>query len=66
MHKKIVGKFKSINYNEETGELDFTVSVVDSKFKKKLLRDLSLSGNLRVEGNKLVYVPPADNDEEEE
>jgi hypothetical protein len=57
MKEKVVGKFKSITYNEETDELDFTISVIDPKFKKKLLRDLALSGNLKVVDGTLVYTP---------
>ena len=65
MKEKIVGKFKSIKYNEETGEMDFTISVVDSKFKKKLLRELHLSGNLKVVGDELVYIPQKGEDDAE-
>ena len=60
MKKSKVGKIKNIELNEETQELEFTIIVTDPKFKKKLLRDLSLSGNLTVEDGKLVYVPTED------
>ncbi len=65
MKEKVVGKFKRITYDEETGEMDFTISVVDSKFKKKLLRELHLSGNLKVVGDTLVYVPQIGDDDAE-
>jgi hypothetical protein len=57
MQKTKVGKIKNIAFAEETQELELTIIVTDPKFKKKLLRDLSLSGNLTVEDGKLVYVP---------
>lgn len=56
MKERIVGKFKRLTYNEETGEVDFTITVTDAKFKKKLLRNFYLSGNLKVEGKNLIYV----------
>lgn len=65
MKEKVVGKFKRVNYNEETGEMDFTITVTDSKFKKKLLRELHLSGNLKVVGDKLVYLPQEGDDNAE-
>ena len=56
MKKTDVGKIKSIELNENTQQLELTIIVTDPKFKKKLLRDLSLSGNIAVENGKLVYV----------
>lgn len=51
-----VGKIKSIEFDELSKNLEFTVVVLDSSFKKKLLRDLSLSGNLTVEDGKYIYI----------
>jgi hypothetical protein len=65
MKEKVVGKFKRVTYDEETGEMDFTITVTDSKFKKKLLRELHLSGNLKVVGDSLVYVPQEGDDNAE-
>lgn len=62
MKQTKVGKIKSIKLNEETQELEFTISVTNQKFKKKLLRDLSLSGNLAVENGELIFIPPEDQD----
>jgi hypothetical protein len=62
MKKNKVGKIKSIKLNEDTQELEFTIVVTDSKFKKKLLRDLSLSGNLKVDGDQLVFIPTQEED----
>lgn len=62
--EKVVGKFKSVRYNQETGEVDFTIRVTDPKFKKKLLRDLFLSGNLKVVGDELVFIPAQKDDED--
>lgn len=57
MKKKEVGKIKNIKYNEDTDDLELTVIIVDPKFKKKILRDLSLSGNLIIENEKLIFLP---------
>ena len=53
----IVGNIKNINYKTESGDLEVTVVITNNKFKKKLLRDLSLSGNIKFVGNELIYVP---------
>lgn len=55
--KNQVGKIKAIKLNEETQELEVTVVISDPKFKKKLLRDLSLSGFLCFQNNELIYTP---------
>lgn len=56
MTEKKVGKIKNIKYDQETQDLEFTVLVTDPKFKKKLLRDLALSGNLKVKEDELFFV----------
>jgi hypothetical protein len=50
-----VGRIKFISLNEETQDLEVTILISDPKFKKKILRDLSLSGNLTIDGDKLIY-----------
>ena len=55
MNKNTVGRIKNISINEDTGELNVLIVVTDSKFKKKLLRDLSLSGNIKFENDKVVF-----------
>jgi len=54
--KNNVGKIKSISFDEENKDLEITIVITDSKFKKKLLRDLSLSGNISIEDGKLIYI----------
>lgn len=51
-----VGKIKKIIYNEETDSLEVVIHIIDKKFQKKLLRDLTFSGNLSVDGDELVYI----------
>ena len=51
-----VGRIKNVSYNPDNGELEVTIRVTDNKFKKKLLRDLDLAGNIKFEGNKLIYL----------
>ncbi len=62
MKKKQVGTIKNVIYNDDFQSLDVLVRITDSKFKKKLLRDLSLSGNIKFVNNKLIYI---DNNEDE-
>lgn len=59
--KQKVGKIKQLIYNDETDSLELVIEVVDKKFQKKLLRDLTFSGNLTVEGDSLVYLPSEEN-----
>ena len=58
-----VGKIKNINYDSETNDLEVLIKIFDNKFKKKLLRDLSLSGHIYFEKNKLIYI---DNDDKKD
>lgn len=62
MKEKKVGNIKSIKFNEETGELEFTVQVTDNKFKKELLRNLSLAGNIKVVADQIMFVSKDDED----
>lgn len=62
MKTKDVGKIKNIIYNEETTVLEITVVVTDAKFKKKILRDLALAGNIMFSNNKLIYIPNIEGD----
>lgn len=55
MLEKNVGKIKNIKYDPETDSLEVLVSITDDKFKKKLLRDLSLSGKIKFKGDQIVY-----------
>ena len=55
-----VGKIKNINYDSDTDELEILVKINDNKFKKKILRDLSLSGHIYFEKNELIYVNSID------
>jgi len=50
-----VGKIKRIIYDEEEDELEVLVKITDKKFQKKLLRDLTLSGNLKFEDDRLTF-----------
>jgi len=62
--KKRVGKIKSIKYAEESRDLEVTILITDPKFRKKLLRDLSLSGNLEFEGDKVMFISEENEDAE--
>jgi hypothetical protein len=61
MKVKSVGKIKNISYDSKTNDLEVLVKIFDNKFKKKIMRDLSLSGHIYFENDKLIYI---DNEEE--
>jgi hypothetical protein len=56
MKKETVGKIKNIKLSD-SNELELTIQITDAKFKKKILRDLSLSGNLEFEGDQIIFIP---------
>lgn len=55
MKEKEVGKIKSFKYNTVSNDLEITIKITDSKFKKKILRDFSLAGKLKVEKDIVLY-----------
>ena len=55
MIKETVGRIKNLSINEDSGELEVVVVITNNKFKKKLIRDLSLSGNIAFEDDRLVF-----------
>ena len=50
-----VGKIKNIKYNSDSKDLERVIVITDSKFKKKLLRDLSLMGKIHFDGEDIVF-----------
>ena len=50
-----VGKIKNIKYDTKTNDLEINVVITDAKFKKKLLRDLSLAGSIEFKNDLLFY-----------
>ncbi len=61
MKNKIIGKIKNIKYNPDNGDLEALVIFLDEKFKKKLLRDLSLSGDITFDGKNVMFKDESDN-----
>lgn len=55
MSENKVGKIKNIKYNIESDELELTIIVVDSYFKKKILRDFNLSGKLKIVEDEIIF-----------
>ena len=55
MNEKKVGRIKNFVYNQNTRDLEITLIIEDNKFKKKILRDFSLAGKLKVEGEFIYY-----------
>jgi hypothetical protein len=55
MLDKSVGRIKNIKYDPETNDMEIVICVTDNKFKKKILRDLSLSGKIKFEGDEILF-----------
>ncbi len=55
MSSKKIGKVKNIKYNSETKDMELTLIITDNKFKKKILRDLSLGGEIEIDGENIMY-----------
>jgi hypothetical protein len=55
MLDKNIGYVKNIKYHPDTKDMEVTFVVTDNKFKKKLLRDMSLSGVIEVKGEQISY-----------
>ena len=55
MSSRKIGKVKNIKYNSETKNMELTLIITDNKFKKKLLRDLDLSGKLNISKDIITY-----------
>lgn len=53
--KKEVGKIKSLSFNKENNDLEIVIKITDSKFKKKILRDLSLGGYIEFLEDKIIF-----------
>ena len=53
--KREVGKIKSLSLNEDNNNLEIVIKITDSKFKKKILRDLSLGGFIEFVGDKIIF-----------
>ena len=53
--KKEVGKIKNLSYDKDSNDLEITIKITDSKFKKKILRDLSLGGFIEFVENKIIF-----------
>lgn len=50
-----VGRIKNIKYDPASKEMEVTFIVTDNKFKKKILRDMSLSGSIEVKGEQISF-----------
>lgn len=55
MNAKNIGRLKNIKYNSETGDMELTLIITDNKFKKKILRDLALDGQIEIDGQNIMY-----------
>ena len=55
MNKVKVGKIKNFIFNQKTNDLEISLIITDNKFKKKVVRDFSLSGDLSFEGDIVTY-----------
>jgi hypothetical protein len=55
MLERNVGKIKNIKYDSESNDMEIVIFITDNKFKKKILRDLSLSGQIKFEGDEVFF-----------
>jgi hypothetical protein len=55
MKNKIIGRIKNIRYDPDSRELEAVILFLDEKFKKKLLRDLALSGDITFDGKNVIF-----------
>jgi hypothetical protein len=55
MLDKTIGRIKNIKYNSDTKDMEVTLIVTDNKFKKKLLRDMALSGIIKIKGEQISF-----------
>lgn len=55
MKKKQIGKIKNFIFDEKTNNLEITLIITDNKFKKKIIRDFSLRGDLSFDGDLVMY-----------
>ena len=55
MKEKEVGKIKSFRYDTNTDDLEITIRITDPKFRKKIMRDFSLAGKLKVKEDIVLY-----------
>ena len=55
MLEQKVGRIKNIKINTETENLEVLVEITDAKFKKKLIRDLSLIGKISFKDDVIIY-----------
>lgn len=56
MLSRDVGRIKNLRYNTDSGNLEITIEITDNKFKKKLIRDLDLSGKIKFEKDKIILI----------
>lgn len=61
MKQSKIGKIKNLTIHED-GELEIVFTVTDNKFRKKILRDLKLAGNLKVVGDQIIFVESENDD----
>ncbi len=55
MLQKNVGKIKNIKYDSDSNDMEIVIFVTDNKFKKKILRDMSLSGQINFKGDNVFF-----------
>jgi hypothetical protein len=55
MLQKNVGKIKNIKYDSDSNDMEIVIFITDNKFKKKILRDMSLTGQLKFDGDDVFF-----------
>tara|TARA_R110000772_G_scaffold265286_1_gene386619 strand:+ start:151 stop:348 length:198 start_codon:yes stop_codon:yes gene_type:complete len=55
MNELEVGRIKNFCFNTDTNDLEITLIITDNKFKKKIIRDFSMIGKLKIDGEIVTY-----------
>lgn len=50
-----VGRIKNIKYDAITNDMEIVIVITDNKFKKKIIRDMSLSGKIKFDGDTVLF-----------
>jgi predicted nicotinamide N-methyase len=50
-----IGRIKNIRYDAITNDMEIVIVITDNKFKKKIIRDMSLAGKIEFDGDTVLF-----------
>lgn len=50
-----IGRIKNIKYDTISNDMEIVIVITDNKFKKKIIRDMSLSGQIEFDGDTVLF-----------